>query len=441
MATMPLQWGHFRVLIVGSMEQMIGAALSTIAGIVIPMLRIVLDPRGLSSLEQGIIGASGLVGIAIGSMVIGPMCDRYGYARFFRACALLITLGALLAFLVPGVPMLVIGLFITGFGVGGGYVLDSNYVSEVMPDRWKSFMVGVAKASCAIGFIAAAALCWWMVAERPIASAWPRLLLILVVAGALTFVMRIGFPGSPVWLMAHGRRADALAAARRLFGREVDVPAPPEPKSAATAKPARLPLSKVIFSGIPWACEGVGVYGVGVFLPIIVMALGIDRTNAVGVAKVVNSIGLTTLINLFILPGFVVGLLIVRRCYHVSMLTSGFWISAAGMALLLAAYLLHWPVWVSVLAFCVFEIALNAGPHLVTYIIPAEVYSIDERGRGSGLADMLGKLGAIAGVFFMPMLLHAGGVTLVLIVCIAVMVIGALISQILGPKVLPRNNN
>ncbi len=39
-------------------------------------------------------------------------------------------------------------------------------------------------------------------------------------------------------------------------------------------------LRKVVLSGIPPACEGWvwGVYGIGVFLPILVMALGLEHT-------------------------------------------------------------------------------------------------------------------------------------------------------------------
>lgn len=188
---------------------------------------------------------------------------------------------------------------------------------------------------------------------------------------------------------------------------------------------------------MPWACEGVGVYGVGVFLPLLVMALGIDTSHATGMAKVLNSVELTTVINFFIVPGFVLGLLLVRRRDHVWMLTWGFVVAGAGLALLLAAYLLHWPVWVSIAAFVVFEVFLNAGPHLVTFIIPAQVYSVEERAAGSGIASMVGKIGAILGVFFMPVLLKAGGITLVLIVCIAVMFAGAGIAAWYGPKVMP----
>lgn len=442
--TMPLCRTHYGVLLNGSMEQITGAALSTLAGIIIPMVKLIGDGHSMTSVEQGVTGAAGLTGIAIGAAVIGRLTDRVGYAVFFRACAVLVIVGSLMPWLWPSTAMLVAGLFVIGLGVGGGYVLDTDYVSELMPARWKYVMLGAAKGLCAVGFIATAALAWWMIDAHPVASAWPRLMLITCSLGAVTLVMRIGWPESPVWLMAHGREADARRALRRIFGKraeEIELVSPPV-TTAHKASASWLDmfrgqqLTKVIFSGIPWACEGVGVYGVGVFLPVIVMALGIDREASAGIAQVIGSVKLTAVINFFILPGFVAGLLVMRRMSHLTMLAGGFWLSAAGMALLLAAYLLHWPVWVSIMAFVVFEMALNAGPHLVTFIIPAEIYDVDHLGAGSGIAAMLGKAGAILGVFCMPLLLSTGGVTLVLAVCIGVMAIGALISQIFGPKVL-----
>lgn len=441
---LPLRGAHFRILLNGSMEQITGAALSTLAGIAIPMIKLTTDGARMTSAVQGITGASGLVGIALGAALFGPLSDRTGYARWFRLCALLAVVGSALPLLWPGVATLIVGLFVMGLGIGGGYVLDTDYISELMPTRWKSFMMGVAKAACCIGFIGAAALAWWMLTVNSAASTWPRLLLITGGLGVLTLVMRLRTPGTPAWLLAHGRRADARAAAEYFFGKGVQVQAPP--KAVANPTPWRAMfrgknLLKVIFSGLPWACEGVGVYGVGVFMPILVMALGIDTSHATGMGAVINSVQFTTFINICILPGFVIGLLMVRRVNHARMLGAGFVLSAVGIGVLLAAYLLHWPVWVSVLAFMFFEITLNAGPHLVTFIIPAQIYSVTDRGAGSGIASMLGKAGAILGVFFMPLLLSAGGITLVLAVCIAVMLLGWLITALLGPRVMDEQNN
>jgi len=57
---------------------------------------------------------------------------------------------------------------------------------------------------------------------------------------------------------------------------------------------------------------------------------------------------------------------------------------------------------------------------------------VANRGKGTGIASLLGKVGAIVGVFFMPMLLDAGGMTLVLTVTGATMLLGAAISLIYG---------
>lgn len=443
MASMPLRRGHFAVLAVGSMEQIIGAALSGLVGIVMPMMLLLPEFSGMSSFMQGILGATGLLGIAVGSPVIGRLSDRHGYLLYYRLCPLLITVFSLVIYFIHYEWVLIICLFVIGIGVGGGYTLDTDYISEIMPDRWKQFMVGVAKSTSALGFVAVAGICWIILSQGLKADQWPVLFLILASLGALTFLLRIPCRNSPRWLIDNGRTAEAESAAKYFLGSDVTISA--DAKTATDVKAASWldmfkdeNLSKVIFSGIPWACEGVAVYGVGVFLPILVMALGIDSDDARGMAKVINSVELTTVINSFIIVGFVIGLLVMRRMWHVTMMTVGFILSAIGMAMLLWGYICHLPVWISVVAFLIFEFGLNAGPHLITFVIPTQIYSVEQLGAGSGIAAMLGKLGAVAGVFIIPMVLHAGGVKMVLIVCIAIMALGALITQIYGSKVLPR---
>lgn len=434
---------HFRLWAIASAEQIIGAALSTLAGIAIPMIQITGGVWHLNSFMQGLTGAMGLLGIAVGSPLIGRVSDRQGYLRWFRICPLLILAGSLLVWLCPQLWAMLTGLFIMGFGVGGGYTLDSDYISETMPARWRQMMVGAAKATCSLGFAGAAGIAWWWIKSGLQPAHWNYLFIITGALGLITLLLRIDWAGSPSWLMAHGRRNDAIAAARCLLGpdavpQEVSHRQTDNASSAGSTSLFRgKNLLRVIFSGATWACEGVGVYGVGVFMPLIILALGIDHSDAQGMGKVLNSVEMTTLVNSCILPGFIIGLLILRHINHGKMMTAGFLISAAGMALLLWAYSCHLPVWVSVAAFIIFEMALNAGPHLVTFIIPSQIYPLADRGAGTGVAASCGKIGAIAGVFLMPVLLDAGGITLVLWVCIGVMLLGGLISLILTPVVLP----
>lgn len=443
MDTMPLRRGHFRVLIVASLGQVTGAGLATLVGIVLPMIQLLRHPE-LSSFQQGAVAATSLVGIMIGSLLIGAWSDRKGYLFFFRLCPALILAASLWVYFMPRLGVLVAGLFVMGFGIGGGYSLDSDYISEIMPRRWRLLMVGVAKASSSLGNILVAGICFFLLRAWDDPGLWHRLLLLISALAAVMLLCRIRFEQSPGWLIARERIPEAERAVRFFLGPDVEIgEIRNRPRRSDTPHVSWSDLFrhgntvKAIFSGIPWACEGFGVYGIGVFLPMLILALGLESGSESAFARITDSVRLTTLVNLVILPGFVAGLLLVNRWYHVRTQGWGFLLCAAGMGLLLAAYTLRLPVWVAVAGFMLFEFFLNAGPHLMTFIIPPQIYSVAERGAGTGLAAACGKLGAVAGVVFVPMLLHKGGAALVLGVTIAVQVLGALVTFAAGRKVLP----
>lgn len=439
-AKLPFGRRHVYYLAVSSMEQLIGSAVAAVVGVMVPMIVLVGLPH-LSSFMQGISAAVSLVGIAVGSMVIGRLSDRQGYLFYFRLCPALIMAGAVIElFAADSLALFLTGMFLAGLGVGGGYSLDSDYISELMPQSRRFICVGIAKSTSAIGFIFGAVGCYFIIKLTGDADAWIYLMLIVGVLGLVTFLMRLRWWESPAWLMAHGMPDKAIAAARHFFGDGVTV-LPVEKKTVANASWSSLfsreNMPRVILSGIPWACEGVGVYGIGVFLPMLVSALGLMPADAHGLHRIELSVEITAWINFFILPGFILGLCYLRRMWHITMLTSGFYVCALGLLVLLLAHLLGWPMWVSIVGFFIFEIFLNAGPHLVTYVIPSQIYPVAIRGAGVGIASMLGKVGAIIGVIIMPVMLHLGGIVLVLAVSIAVMILGAVVSTVYGPRALP----
>lgn len=435
-ADMPLSGRHWYIFAVASMEQLIGTALSTVVGVMIPLIMIAGNPH-LTASEQGLMGAAGLVGIAVGSAVIGKLMDENGYLLWFRLCPLLIAGASFGVWFSTNVWLIVFWLFVIGFGVGGGYSLDSGYISEIMPKKWENFFVGLAKATCSLGFIGGAAVSYGLLLVWPEASLWPDLILFIAVLGIITFILRIRWWQSPRWLMGRGEKEKAQKAAKEFFGPNAEVL--PEPKQQIKAASwgdlfRGKNLDKVILSGVTWACEGLGVYGFGVFLPILVMALGFQGDAATGIPKVMDSVRTTIFINLFIAAGFALGLSIIHKINLIRLMAWCFVVCAITLGILLAGFELKWPVWISFLSFVIFETALNAGPHLVTFIVPSRIYPVEERGAGMGIATLLGKVGAMLGVFFMPGLLSLGGVELVLVVSVIVQLIGAAVSFIYGKK-------
>lgn len=438
MDTMPLRWGHLRVVMVASLGQLTGGALATLVGVVLPLIQ-AIGQSHLSSLMQGVLASMSLTGIMVGSIVIGQRSDERGYLHYFRLSPVLILVGAIVALFSSSVVALAIGLFVMGFGVGGGYSLDSDYISEIMPRRWRLFMVGVAKGSSAIGNVAMAFVCFYILRNWSSAYHSSGLFLLIALLAAVMILSSIRFAESPAWLIAHDRREEASKAVRYFLGSDVrlgEMASPAETQASAADMFRGENLRRVIFSGVPWACEGFGVYGVGVFMPTLIMAMGLGR-GAEGVGHVTASVELSAYVNIFVAVGFLLGLTLIRRWYHVRQQAWGFLGASVGLALLIAAYTLHWPAWVMIVGLILFELLLNCGPHLITFILPAQIYPIADRGAGAGIAAACGKAGAVVGVFIMPLLVKWGGITLALGVTAALQVMGAVVTLRYGHRVMP----
>lgn len=438
----PLNWRHYFITGVASLGQLIGTGLATLVSVIIPLYQLVAHPA-LSSIMQGIVGAMDLIGIMVGSTILGKLSDKYGYLFFFRLCPAIVLVASVITLIFPSLPVLIICLFFMGFGIGGEYSLDSNYISELMPTKWVFLMVGAAKAASAFGNIIVALVCFLMVRDWSDADLWPRLLWLMIVISGVMILLRIRFWESPKWLLERGKLQQAEVDVHHFLGKDIDV-------AQTDIKPEDLHPNKnrsnpgffkrnwknVIFTGVPWACEGLGVYGIGVFLPILVMALGLEHVSGVEtlIKHVASSVEITLWISCIILPGFILGLALINHVQEEKIQWVGFLLSALSLFVLLLAYHNHWAKWISVIAFMAFELFLNMGPHLITYVLPPKVYPVADRGLGSGIAASLGKVGAVLGVFFIPILLEAGGSKLVLIVSIIVMLVGGLVTFFFAPE-------
>lgn len=442
MDTMPLRWGHIKILIIASAGQFFGGALAILVGVIAPLIAITHHPE-LSSWLQGFIFASGLIGIMVGSLVFGHFSDKYGYLFFFRLCPVLIAGASLWIFFSHSITILTINLLIIGFCIGGAYALDPSYVSEIMPKKWRRTMLGISKATSGLGNILMILVAWYILKTSSDPELWNRLFLFLTLFATATFLARLWFVESPEWLALHGKVDEAEKNVRHFLGKDVYIgelanrkDQAAQPRSSAKDIFARGNIKRVVLSGIPWGCEGMGVYGIGIFTPILLIALGLIQNGENAFDRTVESFRFTFYVNLFVMLGFVLGLTVVRKLNIIRTQTLGFFICAAGLLITLLGYVYHAPLGITLGGFLLFELALNAGPHLSTFELPSRIYSLQERASGEGIASALGKLGAIIATFIIPPLLKAGGGKLVLIVAITVLLVGGIITLLVGPKVI-----
>lgn len=444
MDTMPLRGGHIKILIIASAGQFFGGVLAVLVGVIAPLIAITHHPE-ISSWLQGFIFSSGLIGIMVGSLVFGHFSDKYGYLFFFRLCPLLITGASLWIFFSHSLTALTINLLIIGFCIGGAYALDPSYVSEIMPKKWRRTMLGISKATSGLGNILMILVAWYVLKISSDPALWNRLFLFLTFFAVVTFLARLWFVESPEWLALHGKVDEAEKNVRHFLGNDVYIGELANKKDRlvqpqATTKDifARGNIKRLILSGIPWGCEGMGVYGIGIFTPILLMTLGLIQNGENPLDRTVESFRFTFYVDLFVMAGFILGLAFVRKLNIIRTQYIGFFICSGGLVITLLGYLSQAPLWITLGGFLLFELALNAGPHLSTFELPSRIYSLQERAGGEGIASALGKLGAIIATFVIPPLLKMGGGKLVLIVAIVVLLLGGVVTMLVGPRVFKK---
>lgn len=397
----------FKIVCICSLGQFLGQGLATLIGIIIPLLLLSSGPT-LGAGMQGVLGCISLIGIMVGSAVIGHLSDRFGYLTLFRLCPIICAVASLFVIFFPTVQILLPALFIMGFAISGEYSLDPNYISELLPEKWKTFMVGVAKATSSLGSVVVALLCYIVLKGEPSANVWPRLMWIIFGICMLMTLTRIRFDKNPTPLHRHKKEGGKSL-------RHFIITHP----------------RQIILTGVPWACEGLGIYGIGIFMPMLLMAFKIVPAEATGhdtLSEINSSIMLTLILSVVMIIGFVIGLFCLKRISHLKMQTGGFILSALGLGLLWLSIYEQWPPFVAIIGFIIFEISINAGPHLITFILPSQTFDVKDRGTGAGMAAAIGKSGAVAGAFFMPVMLDKMGSEGLLAISIVVMLLGAVIT-------------
>lgn len=91
--------------------------------------------------ELGVVLAMELFGMAVGSISLGGLADRFGRRPTIMICLVLMTAGMFLAALVSGISQLLIVRFITGLGIGGMLASTNAMVAEFSNARRRNLAV------------------------------------------------------------------------------------------------------------------------------------------------------------------------------------------------------------------------------------------------------------------------------------------------------------
>ncbi|MFC5865454.1 sugar porter family MFS transporter [Acidicapsa dinghuensis] len=176
-------------------------------GIIAAALIYVRSTFALSTQMEEVVVSVVLIGSLVGAVAGGAASDRFGRRAILLWGGAVFAVGSLLAPLSPDVWTLIFARVLLGLAIGFTSVTAPVYVSEMSPPHMRGRLIALYQFALTLG-IALADLAGYELAGS---HAWRTMFGLGAAPAVLFLVLVLTVPESPRWLVAHGRRKDALS--------------------------------------------------------------------------------------------------------------------------------------------------------------------------------------------------------------------------------------
>jgi len=379
----------------------------------------------MTTLWEGLIAASALIGIFFGGFLGGWLTDRLGRRRLFFVGPVLFVLASAAQFWADSALSIFLLRLVIGIAVGIEYPVATSLLVEFMPKKYR----GPRLAMLTILWFAGAATAY-MVGEVILRlggdQAWRWVLASSAVIGLALLLVRLGTPESPRWLLSKGRTAEAEAVIKKVYGSEFGLNNLPEQETRFKVTIWNLLYAgygaRMLFVIVFWTCCIIPLFAVYAFAPKVLAALNVQGDSA--------SIG-SILITLFFVAGCVIATRIINRIGRRSMLLYSFLFS--GLALLCLG-LFHASAGLWILLFFAIYALFIGGAQVLTLVYPNELFPTEIRAFAVGVGTSFSRIGAAVGTYLVPISLDILGIAQTMYIAALITLIGLLLSWLLAPE-------
>ena len=407
---LPVTEKHKRLLVGSGIGWALDAMDIGLVSFIVTALAVQWD---LDKSTTGWIASVGFVGMAIGASLGGLLADKIGRRQVFAATLLLYGLATGASALAWSVASLMVFRFLVGLGLGAELPVASTLVSEFSPRNVRGRMVVLLEAFWAVGWIMAAVIGTFVVAQSD--SGWRWGFALGAVPALYAIYVRMGLPESVRFLEAKGRHDEAENIVRS-FEAEADpagFDAGFDAVSDAGFDTTQPPRDDTVHGGIwgpdlrrrtvafwtIWFCVSLSYYGAFIWIPSLLVEQGFS---------LVRSFTFTLIITLAQLPGYFAAAWLIevwgRRITLAAFL--------AGSAVAAFAYGMASAEWQIIAAGCLLSF-FNLGAWGALYAIGPELYPTSIRATGTGAGAAFGRIGSILAPLIVPPVLAFGGSTAV----------------------------
>ena len=176
----------------------------------------------LNSVQEGVAGASAILGCIPGAMVAGFLSDRFGRRKVLFICAILYAASGLLSAVPRTFTEFLIARFISGLGIGASSMICPVYIAELAPAAKRGRLGSLFQLGIVLGIFLTLfinAMIQGAGDEAWNASSGWRWMLGAEVAPAVALFFLLFFvPESPRWLLQAGREREARQILEQVGG-------------------------------------------------------------------------------------------------------------------------------------------------------------------------------------------------------------------------------
>lgn len=418
----PLNRFHKRLTVRSGGGSFVDGYVLSIIGVVMVQMA---DALHVDSLWQGLIAASALIGIFFGGMVGGWLTDHFGRKRVFVVGPVLFMGFSIVQLVITAGWQLFACRFMLGVAVGIEYPVATALLVEFLPKSAR----GPRLATLTILWFAGAACAYIMgnaILQFGGPEAWRLALASTAIFGLILFVLRLGTPESPRWLISKGRREAADRIIKQVFGPQysiADLAAEPERSNISLWGLLKAGYgSRLAFVSLFWTCSVIPVFAVYAFAPKVLLAL-----NLHGEMAAFGSIAITLL--------FVVGCILATGLINgmgrrPMVIHSFLW---SGLALLGLGYSADASPLMILILFGSYALLIG-GAQVLQLVYPNEIFPTEIRAVAVGFGTSFSRIGAAAGTWLVPISLDRYGIGITMYIAAGVTLVGLIVSLALAPE-------
>lgn len=418
----PLNSFHKKLAFYSSAAPFLDGYILSIIGVVMLQMSHALS---LTSVQEGLIAASSLIGMFLGGFGGGVVTDKLGRKTLYLLVLVILSVFSLAQFWATSAWALIGLRLVLGMAIGADHPLATSLLAEFLPKKHRGSILASLVMMWFVG-AAAAYICGELILRTAGDDAWRYALASAVVPGVLFLMLRAGTPESARWLLSKGRKSEADEVIKRVYGKQYSVWNLPEPTPEKHASAWSLFHSgygkRIFFVSMFWSCAIIPQFAVYSFAPRILKEFGLTGDQASWGAVAI------TLIFIF---GCLLAVKLINPMGRRGLLIHSFlW---SGLALMLLGMYPNSAVMVTVLLFGAYALFIG-GAQVLEYVYPNELFPTEIRGSAVGLATSLSRIGAAAGTYLVPMALDSIGIANTMYVAFGVSMVGLLVALFMAPE-------